>query len=274
MAVAYGLLGFVVVYGGQTFGGVNASWLFNGFVAIVFTILGLAMFDVIQIDFTRYRNVLKSKKLYEQPKGTVIAAFGMGILSALLAGACIAPVVISVVIYATSLYAGGNYAGLFLPFFLGVGMALPWPFAGAGLGKLPKPGVWMTWVKYAFGIIIIITALWYGHTAVNLYRGQSAIAVQSEESGQNSQWIPSLAKGLAIAQAEHKPVIIDFWATWCKNCKAMDATTLRDIAVEKKLNEFVRIKYQSEDPSLPKDKEVLSYFKIIGLPTYVVLVPK
>ena len=47
---------------------------------------------------------------------------------------------------------------LALPFLLGVGMAMPWPIAGAGIAALPKPGAWMVRVKQVFGVIILATA--------------------------------------------------------------------------------------------------------------------
>ena len=61
------------------------------------------------------------------------AALVMGTLAALLAGACVAPVVIAVLVYSAAMYTGGAAAGLIYPFLLGVGMALPWPLAGAGM---------------------------------------------------------------------------------------------------------------------------------------------
>ena len=65
----------------------------------------------------------------------------MGGVSALLAGACVAPVVISVLLLATHTFISRAIcSGLLLPFVLGLGMALPWPFAAAGLSFLPKPG--------------------------------------------------------------------------------------------------------------------------------------
>ena len=94
----------------------------------------------------------------------------MGTVAALLAGACVAPVVISVLVQATTLYNRGVVIGLFLPFVLGLGMGLPWPFAGAGLSFLPKPGPWMARVKYGFGALILLFALYYGNIAFGLFR--------------------------------------------------------------------------------------------------------
>ena len=79
----------------------------------------------------------------------------MGAVAALLAGACVAPVVIQVVLFSSNLYATGTPLALALPFFLGIGMAIPWPIAGAGIAALPKPGAWMVRVKQAFGVFIL-----------------------------------------------------------------------------------------------------------------------
>ena len=67
-------------------------------------------------------------------------AFTMGGVAALLAGACVAPVVIQVVLFSSNLYATGTSVALALPFVLGLGMAVPWPFAGAGLGVAAEAG--------------------------------------------------------------------------------------------------------------------------------------
>ena len=62
-----------------------------------------------------------------------LTLFALLALVALLAGACVAPVVIQVVVFASDQYAKGQPIALALPFVLGLGMALPWPIAGAGL---------------------------------------------------------------------------------------------------------------------------------------------
>ena len=90
-------------------------------------------------------------------RGSLALAFGMGAIAALLAGACVAPVVIQVVLFSSDLYAQGTGIALGLPFVLGIGMAIPWPIAGAGLTRLPKPGAWMVRVKQLLGAVILAT---------------------------------------------------------------------------------------------------------------------
>ena len=65
----------------------------------------------------------------------------MGAVAALLAGACVAPVVIQVVLFSSNLYNDRHDdRARACRFCLGVGMAIPWPIAGAGIAALPKPG--------------------------------------------------------------------------------------------------------------------------------------
>jgi len=173
MMLAYGTLGILVVLTGSRFGTINSSPWFNLIIAVIFIFLSLAMFDVLPIDFSRFKTgKIPGKK---SGKGKYITIFALGVIAAVLAGACVAPVLISVILYSVTLYTAGNVAALLLPFLLGLGMALPWPFVGAGLSVLPKPGKWMKWVTKIFGIIILIIALYYGYTAFHLFSSQTDI---------------------------------------------------------------------------------------------------
>jgi thioredoxin:protein disulfide reductase len=275
ICLVYGILGLIVVLGLGSFGTINASPWFNFAIAVVFVALGLALFDLFVIDFTHLQQRIGIKK----EKGSFVFAFLMGALNALLAGACVAPVVIAVILYSQDAYAKGSALGLALPFLLGVGMALPWPFAGGGLSLMPKPGKWMVTVKYAFGVFIIAMGLYYGYLGVTLFSDRylvdrEAVRATAEESVREGGWHDSLSGGLALAEAENKPVIIDFWATWCKNCLTMDKTTLKDESVRDRLEGYVKIKYQAEQPAESPTKEVLAHFDAyVGLPHYAILKP-
>jgi thioredoxin:protein disulfide reductase len=273
MAIVYGVLGLVVILTAGTFGTINSSPWFNLGIAILFVVLGLAMFDVLLIDFSKYSNNIGTGA----GRGTFALAFTMGAVAALLAGACVAPVVIQVVLFSSNLYATGTKIALALPFCLGLGMAIPWPVAGAGLAALPKPGMWMVRVKQAFGVFILATAAYYGYESYSIFSNRwvdpSAVASSVQEQ-LKAGWHASLAEGLEAAQRENKPVLIDMWATWCKNCLTMDKTTLASGDVQQALNGYVKIKYQAEDPDAEPARSVLQRLSSPGLPAYAILKPK
>ena len=272
MAVVYGALGLVVILTAGTFGTINASPWFNFGIAILFVVLALAMFDVITIDFSS----LQSKVQFSAGTGKFFVAFGMGAVAALLAGACVAPVVIQVVIFSSDLYAKGQVAALALPFLLGLGMAIPWPIAGAGISLLPKPGAWMVRVKQAFGVLILGFASYYGYLGYDIVSQRwvdEAAVADSVQAKIDSGWVPSLDAGLRQAKAENKMVLVDIWASWCKNCLTMDKTTFEDPDVLARLDDYVKIKFRAEDPEASPAREVIQRFEGVGLPVYAILKP-
>src|ERR1039457_5177053 len=117
MALAYGVLGVVVVLTGAKFGTLNSTVWFNLVVALVFLVMALGMFDVFNIDLSRFGGSfgIQNNSTHAGLFIHNFTVFAMGGMAALLAGACVAPVVISVMLLAASLYAKGMLAGLVLP---------------------------------------------------------------------------------------------------------------------------------------------------------------
>lgn len=253
MVLACGITGLLAVLGGASLGGLAATWYFNLIAAIVFLILGCSMFDLINLDLSKYQMKFKTPS-----SAKLIGVFLLGGMTAILAGACVAPVVIAIILYSAGLYASGIFWGLFLPFILGFGMAIPWPLLAAGISFLPKPGGWMVHVKHLFGLLIIFIGIYYGLQAWKLC---------FPESNQNV----SLEEVLINAKKSGKPVFVDFYADWCKNCIAMEKTVFQDPDVKKKLEDFEFIKIDATDTEAPEIRELLSLYDIKGLPAYLIL---
>lgn len=271
IAIVYGILGLVVVLTGSQFGTLNSSPWFNLGIAILFLALSLALFDVFSIDFSHFQSGGQNKG---NSRGPFLTAFVFGGVAALLAGACVAPVLIGVLILSTEIYKSGTTAGLLLPFLLGLGMALPWPFAGAGLSFLPKPGKWMKNINRVFGVIILLAAIYYGWLGVKLLTPPSKSEnTNVSETSTEFTWLTSLDKALEVSQKTGKPVFVDVWATWCKSCEAMSATTFKDPSVLERLKSYVPLKYQADNPKDPATKRVLEALGVKGQPFYVVLQP-
>lgn len=260
IAAAYGCLGVAAVLGGATFGTLSALWYFNFGAALVFLFLGLSMFGIFTIDFSRFGGGIRTPST-----ARLAGVFLLGGLSALLAGACVAPVVIAVLLHAANRYAAGYPVALLLPFLLGIGMGLPWPFAAAGLARLPKPGMWMVRVKQAFGVLIVLIGLYYGWLGLRLL-----LPERSASSAPSPALTASLTSAFRESARNGKPVLIDFRADWCKNCKAMELGPLRNSRVRSLLRNFNLVELDVTRVSAPEVKAVMTRFGVSGLPAFVI----
>lgn len=256
ITLGYGLPGALVARSGGFLGTLQSSPWFNLGVAALFVVLALALFDVILIDFSRLRGVGGGKAT------GLAAVFAAGIFSAVLAGSCVAPALIAVVLLAGSLYSSGHTAALAMPLVLGLGMGFPWPFVAAGLSRLPRPGAWMVRVKRVFGVIVVLMAIYYANIATAMWNRRPDGAAEAESVDVRD--LPSL-----LATPRDRPLLLDFRASWCRSCAAMERTTLRDDDVVRVMEEsfdFVRV--DAENPAEKGTAGILRAFGVIGVPAW------
>jgi len=140
---------------------------------------------------------------------------------------------------------------------MGLGMGAPWPFVGAGLKVLPRPGMWMRHVNRLMAIVILGFAAWYGHLA---WKGFFP-ATAAEAGSATPATFPA-----ALANAK-RPVLVDCWATWCKNCAAMDKV-LAEPEAQEALKPFTVIRLQAED--MDELTALPGFESIRGLPALVI----
>ena len=260
LALAYGALGLAAVAFGSAFGAVQGSPWFSAAAAVLFAALGLASCGAFRIDFSRRRNAVAASAGGRFAPGAF--AFLMGAACAVLAGACVAPVVVAALAQSASLAASGDVAAaLALPLALGVGMAAPWPFAAAGMRALPKPGRWMPAVNRILAAAVFALAARYAYLAWRGFAAGPDAAAGAADVEFASPEEFSLA-GLEM------PVVVDCWASWCGNCRAMEKGTLADPRVREALSRFTFVKLRAED--IGSLKRLPGFSAVAGLPAFLV----
>jgi len=84
-------------------------------------------------------------------------------------------------------------------------------------------------------------------------------------------WMDNEQAGLAKAQTEGKPVIIDFGASWCTACKELEHKTFPDPGVRTEAARFVAIHLDASDDENAETVRLSKKYDVKGLPTVIML---
>lgn len=136
----------------------NQPWVLILFAGL-FVVLSLGMFGLYDLQMPSSIQSRLATVSGNQKSGTVVGAFIMGALSALVVTACVAPALIAALTVMAQ--SGDMLRGGVALFAMSLGMGAPLLLVGAAQGKfLPKAGGWMVAVKVAFGFMFIGLAVW------------------------------------------------------------------------------------------------------------------
>jgi thiol:disulfide interchange protein DsbD len=84
------------------------------------------------------------------------------------------------------------------------------------------------------------------------------------------EWMNDEAAALARAQAENKPLVIDFTAEWCQACHELDRYTFSDAQVAGLARgEFIALRLDCTKGGDPAVRAVQQKYGVTGLPTVV-----
>lgn len=130
-----------------------------GFIAALLVVMALSMFGLFEL---RMPSSIQTG-LQHRATGLRAGAFGgvflMGILSALIVGACVSPILISIL--GLAINRGDPVLGGLIMFAMALGMGLFLIAMGFGFGQvLPGGGPWMKRVMHAFGFMLLGVAIY------------------------------------------------------------------------------------------------------------------
>ena len=226
----------------------------------------------------------------------------MGGLSAFVIGPCISGPLLGLIIFV--MQTGEMVRGFAYFFSLAWGMSIILFMAGVFSGALPKAGVWMNRVKHIMGVVLIWAGFYFmrpifGET---VYWTAGVVAVALGLSAAGLFRIPDINEGKAgvirlligilafggfvyfvschteevtqapkaevqlesIVTASGKPVVLEFTAPWCYNCKEIEEKVIKRPDVQEQLKKFTLVKVDFDSNTKLRER-----FNIIGPPAFV-----
>ncbi len=288
-----------------------------GALSALLIVLSLSMFGLFEIQLPSSLQSRLQGGTRGVKTGSLTGAYVLGLVSALIVGACVSPLVISALGLAISQHSPALGAGLM--FFMALGMGVVLVALGMGAGfLLPKAGAWMEEVKRVFGFLLLavaitllaglpsvpvlwLWALWL--ISLGVYLGASqplardapgiayaakgigtfvllwgALALIGAVQGGRDVFHPigtpiplagtsrpaqavapltprrrgdprfrrvtTVAAADALLKtprAQHRPALVDFYASWCTDCVRLERETFANPRVERALQRFMLI---------------------------------
>ncbi len=135
-------------------------------IALIFIALAFSLFGYFELALpSSLQSKLNNLSNKAQGKGYFSTAV-MGAISALVVGACTAPVISGAIIFIST--TGNALLGGLALFVMGLGAGAPLLLVGLGAKNLlPKPGGWMERVSQFFGFLMLIMALYVARGILN-----------------------------------------------------------------------------------------------------------
>lgn len=75
-------------------------------------------------------------------------------------------------------------------------------------------------------------------------------------------WQTNFERAMAQAKKSGKPVFVDFFATWCGPCKALDAKVFPDARVVKAARSYIMVKVDAD-----KRPDIIKKYNVQGYPS-------
>ena len=272
-ATTYALMGALAGATGEQLQAYFQNVWAIGIIVFIFVIMALSMFGLFNIQLP---SGVQSKLTQGSTnlKGGSFSVFFLGMISALIIGACVSPILISFLGIAIS--NGDPLLGGLTMFSMAIGMGVPLIVLGFGAGSiLPKAGMWMNNIKNIFGVLLLATAIFIFNTLniiEPLFMWGSFFIILSvylkafRSLSCDAGGLTQLFKGFGLILALWGAVLIFGGLNGEKNIfKPLENLLVKQNIVIKQNNIFSTVKYLSEldmikERAIKENKPLFIYF--------------
>ncbi|MCE5197807.1 MAG: cytochrome c biogenesis protein CcdA [Armatimonadota bacterium] len=300
LALTYSILGAVAASTGGVFGAAMQSPLVVIGIALVLVVLSLSMFGLYELQPPAF--ILRKSS----GRGGVLGALIMGLVFGVVAAPCVGPPILGLLLYVAKI--GSPVMGFFLFFTLSLGLGTPLFLLAAFSAKMPVPGMWMVAVKKLAGFLLLGAAAYFMSTvspentgrylvplvllAAGVYMGIFENSIKSSRvvasiarvgcavavvlavsmvmpHHAKLEWQPYTPKAVASAAASGKPVMIDFTAKWCIDCRQLEKGPFSDPRVADAAKDFIKLRMDGTDSRAPSVIAAGKRYQVNGYPTVI-----
>ena len=224
------------------------------FITLIIFLFMMNMFGQFQINLPQnFSNIafagLGNKSFFKD--------FFNGFFATLMATPCSAPFVGTAI---TAAFTQNYITGMSIFLFMGIGMASPYLLIALFpklVNFLQKPGIWMIYVKYFLGLLLLVTVVWLSNILLNffniyflvislfvlivityrrkfpLFKNTITIASiififfstslqifqQHSSSAEEKDWVSFFTVDIDQLVAQDKIIFLDITADWCATCQ-------------------------------------------------------
>ena len=242
------------------------------FITLIIFLFMMNMFGQFQINLPQnFSNIafagLGNKSFFKD--------FFNGFFATLMATPCSAPFVGTAI---TAAFTQNYITGMSIFLFMGIGMASPYLLIALFpklVNFLPKPGIWMIYVKYILGLLLLATVVWLSNILLNFFNiyflvislfvllvityrrkfpllkntitlasiififfsTSLQIFQQHSSSGEEKDWVSFFTVDIDQLVAQDKMIFLDITADWCATCQFNKINVLNSDNIIKQFKE-------------------------------------
>ncbi len=311
LALTYTVIGFIFARFGMLSQGFFQHPVTLLCISSLFILLALDCMEVLKIKIPNKLNLYLQNKMAKQKRGTLSSAFLFGIISALLATPCTSAPLAGALLYVTTQGNQILGSLLFLSLGLGMGFPLLLigifgrnflSYFGR-FGKIIRNLLAIPLVLTAFYLISHLLGDYYIFVFASLIafssayfvfiilKNKTSISTKFQILITTGIFVLSLLLSLPFTEQEEKipdgfiavsklsdleaykdqNLFLTFSAQWCANCHTLDKKIYSSKEFKEIISNVKPIRIDVTDQNNPLTSELVKHYKIIGVPTYIIV---